>query len=46
MTVSDMKRILKLLGPAGAAASLRASGMERDELFSLAEKIQPRYEKM
>ncbi|MBM7324794.1 hypothetical protein JS562_17025 [Agrobacterium sp. S2] len=44
MTLSELKRIIKLLGPRGAIAGLEASDLTREDLLEIASKTKKRFD--
>ncbi|MBY3531850.1 hypothetical protein HFN68_02660 [Rhizobium laguerreae] len=44
MTLSEIKRIIKLLGPRGAIAGLEASDLTREDLLEIASKTKKRFD--
>ncbi|TAV90450.1 hypothetical protein [Rhizobium leguminosarum] len=44
MTLSEIKRIIKLLGPRGAIAGLEASDLTREDLLEIASKTRKRFD--
>ena len=44
MTLSEIKRIIKLLGPRGAIAGLEASDLTKEDLLEIASKTRKRFD--
>lgn len=44
MTLSEIKRIIKLLGPRGAIAGLEASDLTKEDLLEIASKTKKRFD--